>query len=205
MNEKMLKCITLFLIGLSVGTIFNTPAWALEWRDIRVFIPPGTLVIPTQQYSKTFSLDTTGVTFETCHNQSYYSLGSCDYLYKCYIILPEDCSEVSCAVNKGCTEILSLQNPETVSVSYTPSATEVNKKYGVAAFVLKSHMTYNWTTTTWSDYTTMVESTKQADIIEIQGAPTPPAVNPIEKLSLLISNIISSIKSWLCTNLGAWC
>lgn len=205
---EKLKCTTAILVGTMFLLTSATLCLAIDWEGVTVpltRIGPMALLNPNEQYSETFQLNTAGIEFKSCHNLEYYQIGECNYLYKCYIILPEDCNDPGCAVDYYCTEITTLNNPELITVEYSTTLGDVGKDYAIAVFVLNSKMTYDWATQTWSDVTTLEETSKQSDLITIQGAPAPPVVDPLMKLGEFIQSIVDGIRDWLCVNLNLWC
>src|SRR3990172_13444766 len=104
-----------FAIIAVLAIIMAAGALAQNWNGV-VLAPPGGLAAVSYdgQYSKTFVLDeVTGIPFQSCHIAANYQLGSCDYLYKCYIILPQSCTQTSCAKGYSCTEILAPSSSDT--------------------------------------------------------------------------------------------
>ena len=159
--------------------LLSSSVYALDYGQMSVLPAGGQFAIinPGITYEKTFSLDTTGITWSSCKDLTNYQTGSCDYLYKCYIILPQSCTVPACAKDYFCGEITQLVNPESISVNYQTSLSDVGKKYAVAAFVVKAHLSYSWENQTWTDMTTVVSSSQQADNLQIP-LPNPPAPNP---------------------------
>ncbi len=156
-------------------------------------------------YSNTFNLVTSGVQFNSCAVLENYQFGSCNYLYKCYLILPKDCSDISCAKDYLCSDIATLANPEALTVLYTATQADIGKSYAVSTFIMNSQMTYDFGTKLWNDVTTPVDSTIQNDVITVRGAGQPPAADPLAGLVAVIQSIIAGIKSWICGAFGFWC
>lgn len=158
---------------------------------------------PGLVYSKTFQIPTTGIAHDSCRIVENTYDGSCTYISKCYIILPENCNDVSCAIKRECIEINgSLSNPELVTVIYETSSQDIGKKYGTAAFLAKSEMTYNWTTAKWTEKISLVGN-QLGDTIEIPGITLPPP--PSDPISQLFGAVIQGLKSILCSLFGVWC
>jgi hypothetical protein len=207
-------------------------AFALDWTDVNVesMIQPQATINPVTNYQNTFSIDTTGISWQSCNIKANYQLGVCDYLYKCYIILPQDCTTLECAKQLACdnstvagvttrissdgsiytnsvpgTGMVALVNPVTLTVKYAPTTADIGKTYGVAALIMKSHMTYDWATQAWTDYTTPVDGTMQYDSITIEGAVQPDVVDITKGFTAAIANLVNAIKAWFCTSFGIWC
>lgn len=210
LKEVNMKNLKLGLLSFVLAmTLIAAGASALSWDQISGFSPhfTGTFAVlnPFESYTNIFTLDTSAVEYNSCNIPEYYQIGSCDFLFKCYVIMPETCDNVACAKDYDCDEIVDLQNPETLSVSYTPSTTEIGQTYAISAFVMRSHLEYNFETKQWTDTTTPYEDTIVYDYITIEGAPSPTIPNPLEKLGDFINSLLAGLKSWICINFGLWC
>lgn len=202
---------------------------ALDWTQMLV-VPGGfgipLSVMPGEAYSKTFTFDeVTGIPFQSCHNSAAYQAGTCDFLYKCYIILPQSCSQVSCAKQHACVEILVPLSSDTVQISYTTSQSEIGQTYGVAAFLSKDHLVYDFsknlgcsylaadgtTVLNWCNngklgsYSTALNSTFQYDSIQIVGAPAPVSPGGWTGVGAWLNSILEGIRSAFCTYLHIFC
>ena len=97
---------------------------------------------------------------------------------------------------------MSTTGTETLLVTYTPTASEAGQTYAVAAFLMKSHMTYDFSTSIWTDSTAPISTSYQYDSITITGVPAPPSGNPLAGLTAALSNLVNAIKNWLCNTVG---
>src|SRR3990167_8198857 len=105
MKEKL-------LIGMLVVFLMSTIAFAQTYRpnlgNLQIAAPSTglfTTVHANQEYTKTFSIDTTGVSVPSCYDQATYNTGTCSYLHVCKLVLPEGCTSATCAVINECTDI----------------------------------------------------------------------------------------------------
>ena len=183
--------------------VLVTPVMAMNWNDIGNVISGGgglmAVVPPGQHYTKTFSIDTTGISYtNSCYDENNYKGGQCIYLHAAYIIMPEDCHDASCAIAKWSSPLQTLPNPVTITVDYVTTVADVGKKYGVTVFIARSDMLYDWNTDTWKGTTYILEGTQQGDTVEVKNAPIPPIPN-------ILQQIIDAIQNWFCTVLHWGC
>lgn len=194
-----------FLLAMAVSV---SGASALDWTQV-VDLQQGqgtfAVVSPTNSYENTFEIDTGTVTYQSCHDPDYYQIGSCDFVFKCYIIMPESCTDPSCAIEYDCEEITEIQNPEHLTVNYFATTSDIGKTYAVTAFIMQSHLDYDFSTEVWSDTTTPYDETFMYDYITVEGAPTPTIPNPLNKLGDLINGLLANLRSWICSTIGIWC
>lgn len=198
--KKILAAIVGMLFLASAALAISVPNVGIDLQQTGLM----TAVSPTQTYTKTFTLNTLGISFDSCNDPQYYEAGSCDYVWKCYVIMEESCDSLECAEDYWCEEVDQLTTVETVTVNYDADVSNIGKTFGVAAFVMHIHRDYDWYTQAWSEEPAVYESTLVSDTIEVQGAPQPPASNP-SILGQVISDIVSAIQQWFCAHLGWWC
>lgn len=199
------------ILAIILSLMIAIPVSALDWSDIYIKFPTASVSGPVgTSYSKTFSIDTSTVTHDSCYITANYQSGECDYLSKAYIIITDDCTELSCARDYKYYDITTLNNPETITVTYITKAEDTGKELGVAAFIIKSHMTYDFTESkgcpsNWCDESSVIESTRQVDLIKVitPGAPTMP--NVTTSIGAVIASIINGIKNFMCTSFNVWC
>ncbi len=140
---------------------------------------PMSIVGPGQVYEHTFSLDTSGVAWNSCGIEQNYKSGKCDYLFVCHMIVPDGCQDPSCAASYNCTQISALSNPEVVHASFTPASSDTGKSFAYMAMIVKADMNYDWAEAkgckdNWClNASKIVESTKQADLIQVPSPGRP--------------------------------
>lgn len=206
MNEKM-TAFTVFLAAmlLSFGAAVAQPGPSLDWGGLHTVLPYNTVgtfaTIPYgQDYSETIAIDTTGIAWgNSCHDPLVYQYGTCSYLYKVYAILPEGCSDASCAVQKEWVDIQSLQNPELITVTYSPGSIS---QFAVVAFIAQANMQYDYASGQWNEIgIDVIQSTLSSDTIVVEGAPSP----TVPDIGAWIDGLLLSIQNWICTTFGWWC
>ena len=172
-------------IGKWVKSLFGFSTYAFQKQ---VIVDAGSA------YTKTFTFNMQGIPRANCYDPVVYQAGNCNYLNKCYMVMPKGCTDLSCAAKKDCVDITATaQATETLGVTYTP--TQLNSEYAVVAFIAESDMVYVASSKTWSENTFIVESTKQSDVITVPGAGVPPAAKGIVELfTQFLLDIINFIK-----------
>jgi hypothetical protein len=231
----------LLMLGMALAIMIMPSSNALDWKQVSIagpsgYMPAGVIGGAAEQlqvgdiYMQTFSLNTAGISWQPCYNQQYYQLGSCDYLYKCYIMMPQGCDQIACAKSYACDNstvggvtthiaadgtiytdsvpgmgITTLVNPVQLGVRYATSTADIGRTYAVAAFVMKSHMQYDFSLRHWTDTTTPVNTTMLYDSMVISGAPLPQQPNPLSGIAAQLQNIMSGIRAWFCEAFGWFC
>jgi len=97
-------------------------------------------------YEKTFTVDATSYSpYKPCTVKENYESGSCQYLYACYMIIPQGAVDISSAVQKECFDITDTKK-KTFKVSFAPPR---GHKWAIVTFltVLKyeyDNINYRW-------------------------------------------------------------
>lgn len=100
-------------------------------------------------YEKTFTVDATSYSpYSSCNVKSNYESGSCQYLYACYMIIPQGALDIGSAVQKECFDITDTKT-KTFKISFAPPR---GHKWAVVTFltVLKyeyDNVNYLWDST----------------------------------------------------------
>lgn len=118
-----------------------------------------TIVRDTYDGSYTFELakyHSGGTPIKSCHIQSNYESGNCQYLYACYAILPKGATSIDNAFQRECREVTDETGNTTISFTFSPPK---GYKLAVTYFITKLDYTYNFATKTWSNTVSLPEKT----------------------------------------------
>lgn len=97
-------------------------------------------------YTNTFTVDATSYPYSSCNIKSNYESGSCQYLYACYMIIPQGALDIGSAVQKQCFDITDTKK-KTFTISFTPPR---GHKWAVVTFLTVLNYQYDDVSYMWN-------------------------------------------------------
>ena len=100
-------------------------------------------------YEETFTVDANSYyPYDSCNIKSNYEAGSCQYLYACYMVIPQGALDIGSAVQKECFDITDTKS-KTFKVTFAPPK---GHKWAVVTFLTVldyqyDDVNYMWTST----------------------------------------------------------
>ena len=104
-------------------------------------------------FNKTYTFDLTQISgIKSCKVQANYESGVCQYLYACYVVLPQGSTDLYQVYQKECVEVTG-QTSAQVNVSIMPP---IGKIYAISPFVAVVNYTYDNVNYKWKDPVTEI-------------------------------------------------